>query len=484
MLRRMTDGTQSVSATARAVREGRVTAAATVAAALGRAREAQGELNAFTHLDEEGAMAAAAALDARLASGAAAPALAGVPVAVKDNVATADMPTTAASRVLAGYVPPFDATVVARLRAAGAVVIGKTNLDEFGMGSTGENSSRGPTRNPRDRTRVAGGSSSGSAAAVGAGVVALAVGTDTGGSSRLPAAFCGVVGFKPTYGAVSRHGLFAYASSLDQVGLLGATVEDVRLGLEAVVGADPRDATSFDLEPGGPEPGTPDLAGRRFGVVRELAGAGFGTEARRAVELATDAVRARGAEVVEVSVPDVDLAVACYYVIAAAEASSNLARYAGMLYGRRVGVERDGQEAVMRATRGELFGREVKRRVLLGSFALSAGNYDAYYGRALKVRRKLAEQVRAALEGVDALVTPTAPGGAYPLGEKSGDPLAMYLGDVATCLANLAGYPAVSVPCGADAHGLPLGLQLVGPAAGDWELLRLAGAVAGAVAGG
>lgn len=477
----MTAGLQSVSSTARAVREGRTTATEVVGAALARARAAQRDLNAFTYLDEDGAMAAAADLDARLAAGEAAPPLVGVPVAVKDNISTADMPTTAASRILAGYVPPFDATVVARLRAAGAVVIGKTNLDEFGMGSTGENSSLGPTRNPRDPRRVAGGSSSGSAAAVGAGVVPLAFGTDTGGSSRLPAAFCGVVGFKPTYGALSRHGLLAYASSLDQAGLLGATVEDVALGLAAVVGADPNDATSFDLDLGGATPG--GLAGVRLGVVPELAGEGFGTDARRALDAAVAAVRERGAEVVEVAVPQVGLAVACYYVIAAGEASSNLARYAGMLYGQRVGAESDGQEAVMRATRGRLFGREVKRRVLLGSFALSAGNYDAYYGRALRVRSKLARQLRTALTEVDAILTPTAPGVAYVLGEKAADPLAMYLGDVATCLANLAGYPAVSVPCGADATGLPLSVQLLGPAGGDGALLRLAALVAESVAG-
>lgn len=484
------------------VAQGRVSAAETVAAALDRAEAAQAELNAFIVVDRAGAEAAAAAVDERLAVGQPVGPLAGVPVAVKDNLATTGLPTTAASRILAGYVSPFDATVVARLKAAGAVVIGKTNLDEFGMGSTGENSAFGPTRNPHDPGRVAGGSSSGSAAAVGAGVVPLALGSDTGGSSRLPAAFCGVVGFKPTYGGLSRYGLFSYASSLDQVGLLGRSVADVAAGLGVMAGSDPRDATSFDLELAGnataagggsgvgaapgPAVAEGDLTGVRFGVVEELAGEGFSPDALASLAAARAALESRGAEVVEVSLPGTALAVACYYVIAAAEASSNLARYSGMLYGQRVGEERDGQELVMRATRGALFGREVKRRVLLGSFALSAGYYDAYYGRALKVRQRLTREMDAALGLVDALVTPTAPGPAYASDEKTADPLSMYVGDVATCLANLSGGPAVSVPCGvavgSGGRGLPLGVQLIGRAGADAALLRLAAALEAALA--
>lgn len=476
----MTDGHSTARATATAVRSGELTATAVVAAALDRAARAQADLNAFTHIDVVGAMTAAANLDAKVAAGHQLGPLAGVPIAVKDNIATLGQPTTGGSRILESYTSPFDATVVARLRAAGAVVIGKTNLDEFGMGSTGENSAYGPTRNPRDATRVAGGSSSGSAAAVGSGVVSLALGTDTGGSSRLPAAFCGTVGFKPSYGGASRYGLLAYASSLDQLGVLGGTVADVVLAMRVMAGADPLDATSFDLQLGSGE--AQDLAGKRFGVVPELAGEGFGGDALASLALARGALEARGAEVVEVPLPNVGLAVACYYVIAAAEASSNLARYAGMLYGMRVGEESEGQEAVMRHTRGELFGREVKRRVLLGSFALSAGHYEAYYGRALKVRNRLAQELALGLADVDALLTPTAPGVAYRLGETAGDPLAMYLGDVATCLANLAGYPAVSVPCGTGEAGLPLGVQLVAKAGADGALLGLAEALEAAIA--
>lgn len=483
-------------AIAESVAQGRVSATETVAAALDRAEAAQAELNAFIVIDRAGAESAAAAIDERRAAGLPVGPLAGVPVAVKDNLATVGLPTTAASRILAGYVSPFDATVVARLKAAGAVVIGKTNLDEFGMGSTGENSAFGPTRNPHDPGRVAGGSSSGSAAAVGAGVVPLALGSDTGGSSRLPAAFCGIVGFKPTYGGLSRYGLFSYASSLDQVGLLGRSVADVAAGLGVMAGSDPRDATSFDLELAGNATvagAAPDLAvadgdltGVRFGVVEELAGEGFSPDALASLAAARAALESRGAEVVEVSLPGTALAVACYYVIAAAEASSNLARYSGMLYGQRVGAEREGQELVMRATRGALFGREVKRRILLGSFALSAGYYDAYYGRALKVRQRLTREMDAALGRVDALVTPTAPGPAYASDEKTADPLSMYVGDVATCLANLSGGPAVSVPCGtavgAGVRGLPLGVQLIGRAGADAALLRLAAALEAALA--
>ncbi len=504
MLRRMTVGGAAANgdharragalrAIAARVAAGEVSAAATVAAALERAEAAQTELNAFIAIDRVGAEAAAAAVDERLAAGRPVGPLAGVPIAVKDNLAVTGLPTTAASRILAGYVSPFDATVVARLKSAGAVVIGKTNLDEFGMGSTGENSSYGPTRNPHGHGRVAGGSSSGSAAAVGAGVVSLALGSDTGGSSRLPAAFCGVVGFKPTYGALSRYGLFSYASSLDQVGLLGATVDDVACALSVMVGSDPRDATSFDLDPGAQTAAPPGdavgggLAGARFGIVKELSGEGFGPDALASLAKARAALEAAGADVVEVSLPATALAVACYYVIAAAEASSNLARYSGMLYGQRVGEEREGQELVMRATRGALFGKEVKRRILLGSFALSAGYYDAYYGQALKVRQRITREMDAALAGVNALVTPTAPGPAYALDEKTADPLSMYVGDVATCLANLSGGPAVSVPCGtAEAEGrgsgLPLGVQLVGRAGSDGALLRLAALLEAALA--
>lgn len=477
MLRRMTSRPSALSI-ARDVRGGVTSAHDVVRAALERADAVQGALNSFIHLDPSAALAAAAEVDARIAAGGAELPLAGVPIAVKDNIATADMPTTAASRILGGYTSPFDATIVAKLKASGAVVIGKTNLDEFGMGATGENSAFGPSLNPRDPERVAGGSSSGSAAAVGAGVVPLALGTDTGGSSRLPAAYCGVVGFKPSFGAVSRYGLLAYASSLEQAGILAASVEDVALTLSVVAGVDPADALTFPLQ-GAPQgtPGGAGLAGKRIGVIPELAGEGFGEDALGALGRARSALEELGAELVEVSVPTVGYAVACYHVIAAAEASSNLARYAGMLYGAREGSDGEGQESVMRRTRGALLGREAKRRILLGSFALSAGQYDLYYGRALKVRGKLSRELAAALGQVDAVLTPTAPGVAPQVGGTAADPVGAYLADVATCLANLAGLPAITVPSGSGEEGLPLGAQLLGAAGADYRLLALAGSL-------
>jgi len=405
-------------------------------------------------------------------------------VVVKDNICVAGVRTTAASRILESFVPPYSATVVERLEAAGAVVVAKANLDEFGMGSTSENSAFGPVLNPMATDRVAGGSSGGSAAAVAAGVVPLALGTDTGGSVRLPAAFCGVIGFKPTYGALSRYGVIAYASSLDQVGVMARNVDDVRLAFGVMRGHDARDATS--LAGGGGSGGRSDDRSRddgrpkRVGVIRELAGSGMSAAALASLADARRTLTGLGVEVVDVSLPSVAHAVAAYYVIATAEASSNLARYDGMLYGGRVGSDADGQEGVMTSTRGSLFGREVRRRILLGSFALSAGYYDAYYGRAMKVRRLLAQELSGALEGCAALLSPTATGEAYRLGEKLSDPIAMYVGDIATCLANLGGLPAISLPCGGGESGLPLGVQLMAAARADDALLDLAADFAGA----
>lgn len=435
--------------------------------ALAAAEGVQSRTNAFLALAPDRARAAAASVDP------AAP-LAGTPVAVKDNICVAGLPATAASRALEGFVPPYTATVVARLEAAGAVVIGKTNLDEFGMGSTNENSAYGPVLNPLDPGRVAGGSSGGSAAAVAAGAVPLALGSDTGGSVRLPAAFCGVVGFKPTYGALSRYGLISYASSLDQVGVVARDVGLARRAFHAMRGPDPLDPTSR-------EPGPAPAVTGRVAVLRELAGEGMSRDALAGLARARSALEEAGVEVVEASVPEVRYAVAAYYLIATAEAASNLSRYDGSTYGARVGGPGEGHARVSARTRSALFGAEVKRRVLMGSFALSAGYRDAYYGRAVRARGLLAAGLARALAGADALLTPTAVSTAYRLGEKLADPVAMYAGDVATCLANLAGLPAVSVPAGLGEDGLPVGVQLVGARWADDALLDLAERLAGAV---
>ncbi|MDZ7708637.1 MAG: Asp-tRNA(Asn)/Glu-tRNA(Gln) amidotransferase subunit GatA [Trueperaceae bacterium] len=475
-------GTVSAHEIVQAVAAGTVRARDVVDAALARADQVQAATNAFTELLPERARAAADRLDAARAAGTALPPLAGVPFVAKANLCVEGVATTAGSAILADFRPPYDATVIARLEAAGAILIGMGNMDEFGMGSSSESSAHGPVRNPWNDARVAGGSSGGPAVAVAAGVVPLALGTDTGGSVRQPAAFCGVLGFKPTYGTLSRHGVIAYGSSLDQVGVLARGALDVGLVMDALVGKDANDATTVEVPPtfaaAAREGGDGRLAGVRVGVVPELSGAGNDPAVARALDETVQRLRHAGAEVSEVHVPSAQAAVACYYLIASAEASSNLARYDGMITGVRVGDDAEGQEAVMTASRGARFGTEVRRRVLMGTFALSAGHVDAWYGRALQVRRKVANELQAAFEQVDLLLTPTVPTAAFRLGERLDDPLAMYLGDVDTCLANLAGVGGISVPAGRDQDGLPLAAQLLAPALQDGRLLRAAAVLA------
>jgi aspartyl-tRNA(Asn)/glutamyl-tRNA(Gln) amidotransferase subunit A len=431
-------------------------------------RERDERVGAHLLVDDEGALRAARETDARVRAGEDLP-LAGVPVGLKDALVTRDLRTTCASRALDNWVPPYDATAVARLRAAGAVITGKHNMDEFAMGSSTENSAFGPTRNPWDLRRSPGGSSGGSAAAVAAGLCAAALGSDTGGSIRQPASFCGVVGFKPTYGRVSRYGLVAFASSLDQIGPLTRTVEDAALVLETIAGHDPHDSTSADRA-------VPPLlarcrdgvSGMRIGVPREFFVAGLDADVEAAVRGALMDLERRGARLVDVSLPHTRHAVAAYYLICTAEASANLARYDGVRFGRRAAGARDAREVIPG------FGPEVKRRILLGTYVLSAGYYEAYYGRAQKVRTLVARDFSDAFRGCDVLATPTSPTVAFPLGERTVDPLRMYLADVFTISANLAGLPAVSVPCGPTAGGLPAGLQFIGPPFAEEALLRAA----------
>jgi aspartyl-tRNA(Asn)/glutamyl-tRNA(Gln) amidotransferase subunit A len=444
-------------------------------------------LNAFLSHDPAGLAAAAAAVDESLARGRAegrrAGPLAGVPVAVKDNLCTTDHPTTCGSRMLEGFRSPYDATVVRRLRAAGALIAGKTNLDEFGMGSSTETSAFGPTRNPRDRDRVPGGSSGGSAAAVAAGMVPVALGSDTGGSVRQPAALCGVVGVKPTYGAVSRYGLVAYASSLDQVGVFGRTVDDAVRVLQAIAGPDPLDATCATGE-------APDLVGALgdgverlvVGVPEEYFPNELDAGVRRLAERALEELARAGAEVRPISLPHTRLAIPAYYVLAPAEASSNLARYDGARYGFRAAA--DSTASMYARTRSAGFGAEVKRRILLGTFALSAGYHEQYYGRAQRARSLITADFRAAFDsGVHVLFTPTSPGVAFRLGERLDDPLRMYLADVFTVTANLAGLPAASVPIG-TLDGLPVGGQLLADRWGEAVMVRAAAALERAGSGG
>jgi len=454
---------------------GAISSAALVERSFARLAALDPTLHAFLFTRREAALREAAEADARRARGERGSPLDGIPVAIKDNIVQAGEPASCASRILEGYVSPFDATVVARLRAAGAVIVGRTNLDEFAMGSSTENSAKGPTRNPWDATRSPGGSSGGSAAAVAAGIVPIALGSDTGGSIRQPAAHCGVAGMKPSYGRVSRYGLVAFASSLDQIGPFGRSAADCATLLDAISGHDPNDSTSL------PEPPlrasaalTGDVSGLSFGWLREADDAAVSPGVRARVREALAELERAGAKLREISLPHTRFGIAAYYLIATAEASSNLARYDGVRYGRRTPHDGSLTELYER-TRSEGFGAEVKRRILLGTYVLSAGYYDAYYRKAQQVRELLRRDFAAAFEVCDAIVLPTAPETAFRIGEKASDPLAMYLSDVFTVSANLAGLPGVSVPCGLDA-GLPVGLQILGRPLEDVTVLRIADA--------
>jgi aspartyl-tRNA(Asn)/glutamyl-tRNA(Gln) amidotransferase subunit A len=451
---------------------------------LARVDEREAEIHAFNHLMADEARARADDIDARIAAGEDVGPLAGVPVALKDNLCTRGIPTTCSSKILGAWRPPYDATVVRRLHEAGAVVVGKTNLDEFAMGSSTENSAFGPTRNPLDASRVPGGSSGGSAAAVAAGFAPLSLGSDTGGSIRQPAALCGVVGAKPTFGRTSRYGLIAFASSLDQIGPFAATVEDAALLMEVISGPDPLDSTSI------PQP-FPSLRGEldrgveglRIGMVEELLGGegGFQSEVQARTREAADALVAAGAKVDVVSVPAAAYGLSAYYLIAPAEASSNLARFDGVRFGLR--EEQATMGETYDATRTAGFGAEVKRRIMLGTYALSSGYYDAYYGKAQRVRTMIIRDFESAYEHFDVLLSPTSPCVAFPLGDKTADPLTMYLNDVCTIPSSLAGHPAMSVPFGTGAHDLPVGIQVMAPALGEEPMFRVAAALEAAAPG-
>jgi len=455
------------------IRAKEVSAREATQAALARIERVEGKIGAFLHVDADAALARAAEIDERLARGEEAGRLAGVPIALKDNLCTRGLPTTCASKILAGFRPPYDAHVVELLAAEGAVFIGKTNMDEFAMGSSTENSAYKPTRNPWNTGRVPGGSSGGSAAAVAAGMAWAALGSDTGGSIRQPAALCGVTGLKPTYGRVSRYGLVAFASSLDQIGPITRDAADAALMLEVIAQPDARDSTCARIPvPRYAEEVEKDPLPLRIGVPKEYFGEGLAPEVEAAVREAVAVYERMGAEVVEVSLPTTEYAVATYYIIAPAEASSNLARYDGVHYGHRTEGAKDIIGLFSRS-RAEGFGPEVQRRILLGTYALSAGYYDAYYLKAARVRRLIKKDFDAAFEKADVLACPTSPSAAFGFGEKA-DPLAMYLADVYTIPVNMAGIAGISVPCGFTASGLPIGLQLVAQASDEARLLRAA----------
>ncbi|KJY37768.1 Asp-tRNA(Asn)/Glu-tRNA(Gln) amidotransferase subunit GatA [Streptomyces sp. NRRL S-495] len=471
--------------TAAAVAKGEVSAVEVAQAHLDRIEAVDKKVNAFLHVDTEGALSAARAVDEKRAKGEELGPLAGVPLALKDVFTTKGVPTTCGSKILEGWIPPYDATLTTRLKDAGVVILGKTNMDEFAMGSSTENSAYGPTGNPWDLSRIPGGSGGGSAAALAAFEAPLAIGTDTGGSIRQPGAVTGTVGVKPTYGSVSRYGLVAFSSSLDQGGPCARTVLDAALLHEAIAGHDPLDSTSIDA----PVPAVVeaaklrDVRGMRIGVVKEFSGEGYQAGVMQRFNESVELLRELGAEVVEVSCPSFTLALPAYYLIAPSEASSNLARFDAMRYGLRVGDDGSrSAEEVTALTREAGFGPEVKRRIILGTYALSSGYYDAYYGSAQKVRTLISRDFDAAFAGVDVLVSPTTPTTAFPIGERADDPMAMYLADLCTIPSNLAGNAAMSLPVGlAPEDNLPVGLQIIAPAMADDRLYRVGGAVEAAL---
>ncbi|MGA2857789.1 MAG: Asp-tRNA(Asn)/Glu-tRNA(Gln) amidotransferase subunit GatA [Candidatus Sulfotelmatobacter sp.] len=466
----------TIDAARSAVEERKTTALALAEAHYARIQKEDGQIGAFLTLSKERALKQADRIDRMTAEGKPLPPLGGVPVGIKDVMSTRGVRTTAGSKILENYIPPYDCTAVARMEAAGAVVLGKMNCDEFAMGSSNENSAYHPVRNPRDLNRVPGGSSGGSAAAVAADMAVVTLGSDTGGSIRQPASFCGVVGLMPTYGRVSRYGLIAFASSLDHIGPLAKTVKDAAIVLRAIAGRDPMDSTSADVP-------VPDyvaeldkpVRGLKLGVAQEYFAEGLDDEVRQAVESAIDKLKNLGSEIVPISLPHTPFAIPTYYLIATAEASANLARYDGVRYSHRARGVKTLSE-MYRRSRNEGFGAEVKRRIMLGTYALSAGYYDAYYLKAQKVRTLLARDFDDAFRKVDAIVTPTSPTPAFRLGEKSNDPLAMYLADIYTVTADLAGIPGISVPCGATKDKLPIGLQILGRHFDEATILRIANA--------
>jgi aspartyl-tRNA(Asn)/glutamyl-tRNA(Gln) amidotransferase subunit A len=458
------------------IRKGEVSAAEVLASVLGRVEQVEERVNSYLTLTGEEAGDAAARIDDLLGNGDDPGRAAGVPMAVKDVFCTRGVRTTCGSRILENYIPVYDATAVKALRREGLVMVGKANMDEFAMGSSTENSAYGPTRNPWDLARVPGGSSGGSAAAVAAGEAVWALGSDTGGSIRQPASFCGLVGMKPTYGLVSRYGLVAFASSLDQIGPITRDVRDCALLLSLIAGHDPLDSTSLDKDvPDYLAALEGDIRGLKVGVPRELMQEGLTPGVKEAMEKSLNIFAELGAEVEEATLPNLDYALSAYYIIAPAEASSNLARFDGVRYGLRAGGDGDIME-MYGTTRAAGFGPEVKRRIMLGTYALSAGYYDAYYGQAQKIRTLIVKDFQAAFEKYDVLVSPTSPTPAFGLGEKLEDPLAMYLSDVCTIPVNLAGIPALSIPCGLE-NGLPVGLQIMGKVLGEAILLRTARAM-------
>ncbi len=446
-----------------------------ISQALKKAKIVQEKYNAFITIDDK-AINKAKELDTKISNGEELGLLAGVPVVVKDNICSKDLRTTAGSKILETFIPPYNATVVERLEAAGAIVIAKANMDEFGMGSSNENSAYGIAKNPWDSSRVPGGSSGGSAIAVATGVVPFALGTDTGGSVRQPASFTGTIGFKPTYGQLSRFGVVAYASSLDQVGVIARSSQDLALAMEAMSSHDKNDSTSIkntNLEFLKSVASKKDLTSIKIGLIKELCNEGNSDDVLGILQETQKQLEGLGASVETVSLENVRYGIASYYLVAPAEASSNLARYDGMIYSNRVGENSEGQIDIMMKTRGELFGPEVRKRILMGSYALSAGYYDAFYGKALKVRKLIANDFARAFESYDFLMTPTTPSVAYKIGEKTDDPLAMYLDDIDTVLANLVGIPAISLPMGQSKDNLPIGIQFFAPALKDETLLQL-----------